>query len=396
MQRQHSIPHSLLTTTDLHVDAIYEGGSFGDVRDDPLGLLVGGGNQGGFRYEGSIEPFRVKFCVLYSDLADFDWPDRIDPETGRFTYYGDNKKLGGELHGTARQGNILLREIFSRRHLGQRDGIPPIFVFTKGARGRDVVFRGLAVPGGPGISESEDLVAVWRTKQGHRFQNYRSVFTILDAGTISRKWLQAIRDGAPTSGEAPPAWLEWRRSGEYRALTAPRVREYRTASEQLPTAASDLRLLDQIVAHYKGHKDGPYAFERCAAELFRLMQPNAHTIDLTRPWRDGGRDALGLYRVGLATSAINVEFALEAKCKSPSKSNSSGVRATARLVARIRHRQFGVFVTTSCIGDQASQELAEDGHPIIVMAGIDIVRTLKEHGLADPTALATWLASLDI
>ena len=33
-------------------------------------------------------------------------------------------------------------------HVGHRDTIPPFFIFTKGPSGRDVFFRGLAIPGG--------------------------------------------------------------------------------------------------------------------------------------------------------------------------------------------------------------------------------------------------------
>lgn len=125
------------------------------------------------------------------------------------------------------------------------------------------------------------------------------------------------------------------------------------------------------------------------------MQPSVTSLDLTRPWRDGGRDALGVCGIGTPPSAIGVEFALEAKCKAPSTPNSSGVRETARLIARIRHRQFGVFVTTSCIGSQAYQELVEDAQPVIVMAGVDIVRVLKEHGLGTPSALHASLEGLE-
>ena len=54
------------------------------------------------------------------------------------------------------------------------------------------------------------------------------------------------------------------------------------------------------------------------------------SIDLTRPWKDGGRDGLGKYRIGTATSDILVDFALEAKCKSPESGCSSGVKALAK------------------------------------------------------------------
>jgi hypothetical protein len=123
------------------------------------------------------------------------------------------------------------------------------------------------------------------------------------------------------------------------------------------------------------------------------MDPNVVGIDMTRFWRDGGRDALGHYQIGAAPASVTVEFALEAKCKA--LGSGSGVRETARLLARIRHRQFGIFVTTSCISTQAYEELIEDDQPIIVIAGADIARILIDHGLSSTTALDAWLQSID-
>jgi len=389
------VPFALLTTADLIVDAVYAGGSHGDVRDDPISPLVGGGNQGGFRYLGSPSSFDMRHCVLYSELNNPDWPDRIDLETGAFTYYGDNRTYGMDLHDTTRQGNTFLREAFHRLHLRHRDAIPPVFVFTKAGNARDVVFRGLAVPGAPGVSENDDLVAVWRTKEGNRFQNYRAIFTVLDVPRIERAWINRLKAGEHSEAGAPLPWLRWRATGVYSALTAPRTRAHRTPAEQIPRDTGDLQVLQQVVSYYDSHPDGKYAFERCAGELFRLMDPNVRSIDLTRPWRDGGRDALGEYSVGTAPSAITVEFALEAKCKKPAPDNSSGVHETARLVARIRHRQFGVFVTTSCVGEQAYKELVEDAHPIVIVSGIDIVDILKDHGVATPEGLDAWLRGLE-
>ena len=395
MRNQRRIRFSDLGTSDLLVDALYESGSYGDVRDDPLAPLLGVGNQGGFRYLGSSSPFKIRHCILYSSLIDIDWPDRLDAESGIFVYYGDNKSPGHELHETTRKGNLILREMFLRIHVGKRDQIPPVFVFTKGPNGREVIFRGLAVPGAAGVSQADDLVAVWKTKAEQRFQNYRAIFTILDVAKIPRAWISDLQAGLNSVRHAPERWLEWRTAGVYTPLLAPPAREHRSPREQLPSTTSDLGLLQQIVDYYGGHPEGAYAFERCAAELFRLMQPSVRTLDLTRPWRDGGRDALGVCGIGVPPSAIGVEFALEAKCKNPSTSNSSGVRETARLIARIRHRQFGVFVTTSCIGSQAYQELVEDAQPIIVMAGVDIVRVLKENDLATQSSLKSWLLGLE-
>jgi hypothetical protein len=113
---QRRFGYDQLPNAPLIVDAAYEGGHFGDVRDDPISRLLGGGNQGGFRYLGSLRPFAVRQCVLYTDLSDPDWPDRLDVETGRFIYFGDNKTPGQGLHDTQRRGNLILREVFERTH----------------------------------------------------------------------------------------------------------------------------------------------------------------------------------------------------------------------------------------------------------------------------------------
>jgi hypothetical protein len=58
-----------------------------------------------------------------------------------------------------------------------------------------------------------------------------------------------------------------------------------------------------------------------------------------------------------------------------------GVRETSRLISRLRHRQFGVLVTTSHLDTQAYREIREDGHPVVIIAGHDIVDILKNSEL---------------
>ena len=95
---------------------------------------------------------------------------------------------------------------------------------------------------------------------------------------------------------------------------------------------------------------------------------------MTRPSRDGGRDAIGQYAIGPAADPIRLDFALEAKCYKPG--NSVGVKELARLISRIKHREFGVLVTTSYVNEQAYKEVRDDGHHIIIIAGADLVATL--------------------
>ena len=65
-----------------------------------------------------------------------------------------------------------------------------------------------------------------------------------------------------------------------------------------------------------------------------------------------------------------MDFALEAKCYGPSE--SVGVRQVSRLISRLRHRQFGILVTTSYLDVYAYKEIKEDQHPILVIAARDI------------------------
>src|SRR5665213_2326128 len=105
------------------------------------------------------------------------------------------------------------------------------------------------------------------------------------------------------------------------------------------------------------------------------MLPDVASLDLTRPSRDGGRDGIGRLRIGKGPASILVDFAIEAKCYQ--MSSSVGVRDVSRLISRLRHRQFGVLVTTSYLESQAYKEIKEDEHPIIVLAARDIVELLR-------------------
>jgi hypothetical protein len=119
------------------------------------------------------------------------------------------------------------------------------------------------------------------------------------------------------------------------------------------------------------------------------MDSNITNCDVTRPHRDGGRDAIGTYRIGHQDQAINVVFALEAKCKVAT--SGSPEKETNRLISRLRYRQFGIFLTTSYVADQAYKEIIEDEHPIVIVAGVDIARILVDSGYSTPDAVRRWL-----
>jgi len=374
-----------LGAADLFVDAVYEGARRGNAGDDPLPSLLAVSNQGGFRYRGTLQ--QPDLVVLTSSLADVDWPDSLDPETGVFTYYGDNKKPGRSLHDTPRHGNELLRRLFdSAQARSGRSGVPPILVFANTGTWRDVRFLGLAVPGSLDPHLSEDLVAIWKNVAGRRFQNYRARFTVLDVPVISRNWITDIIAGNARSQNAPKLWLDWSSEAEPTPLLAARSVSYRTKLEQLPANAAGQRVLKTIHGYFAGR---PHDFEPCAAAIARMSIPGITSHDLTRPSRDGGRDAIGEYRIGAGVTSIVLRFCLEAKCYA--MTNGVGVRQMSRLISRLRHRDFGILVTTSYVDLQTYREIREDAHPIVVIAGADIVDLLRTHGYADADGVLMWL-----
>jgi hypothetical protein len=384
---QRTFLPSELQDANLVVDAVYQGGRSGNAGDDPLNALLTVSLMGGFRYRGSLD--NLELVVLTTTLSDVDWPDSIDRETGVFTYFGDNKKPGQELHGTPRHGNEILRNLFGMAHgsSSDRQRLPPVFIFHSTGSYRDMRFAGLAVPGTSDLRASEDLVAIWRVAAGRRFQNYRARFTILDVPVVSRSWISDVLACNPLSKNAPAAWSSWIASGDRRPLLATRSNEkYRNKVEQLPTDAEGKAIVAAIHTWFEGRS---HDFEYCAASLTRMMLPDIASIDVTRPSRDGGRDALGKLRLGREAASILVDFAVEAKCYKPG--SPVGVREVSRLISRLRNRQFGVLVTTSYLDAQAYREVTEDQHPVIVMAGADIVQLLRANGRADVNSVREWL-----
>jgi hypothetical protein len=384
-----------LPTAPLVVDAIYRGGKLGNVRDDPIARLFrGAGNQGGFRPIGRRNSGGCRALVIASSGTDPDWPDRLDTEAGEFTYYGDNKRPGHGLHETARGGNALLADIFGAvPTVGDRKTIPPTLIFTSAGTGRDVVFSGLAAPS----SDLEaGLVAIWRQTNGRRFQNYKARFEILDCTEVSRDWIDALCDGDSdrTMRLAPKVWSAWLDRGERKLLRTPRSVQHRSREEQLPapTDKSGLELIDMLRRLFTAD---PYDFEFVAAELFKFIEPRVFDLEITRKNADGGRDAVGRLRIGGEhgeSDGIYADFALEAKAYG--ESNSVGVREMSRLISRLRHRQFGVLVTTSFVHSQAYKEIREDGHPIVIVAAADIVRILRSRGLSTPQGVSDWVEQL--
>lgn len=374
-----SIISENLSEVDLLIDQVYGGSRNGNHSDEFLPKLLNVDNGAGFRYLGSprTQPSTLKILVLNTNFSDPDWPDSLDKENGLFIYYGD-KRGAGELHDTPRQGNETLRNIFEYLHTpGTNTSFPIILLFGKAGKYRDARFLGLAVPGAKDMSSDEDLTAVWRiTEDGVRFQNYRAIFTVLDVNKVSRAWINDVQKGnALTSEHAPKVWLDWISKRKYKPLQAEVSKKIRDRKQQTDMTEEELAVINELHRRFSGD-DRATDFEAVAAKIVEFYMPNAHKITLTKPWRDGGRDALGKYRICSGPGGIDVDFAIEAKCFALNQ--SVGVKHVSRLISRLRHRQFGVIVTTSYIGSQAYKEVVHDEHPVVVICAVDIAKLLLE------------------
>ncbi len=393
-----TFPFSRLPTADLIVDAIYESSTDGQLSGEPISkLLPGSGNMGGFRVSGRGD--RKNWVVLFTTGEDRDWPDSLDLNNGKFIYFGDNKTPGHELHDTRAGGNRVLRYAFSCLHdqTAPRVGVAPFLIFKKhqtrnGAR--SVQFKGLAVPGFPGMSATEDLVAVWKSTNGQRFQNYRSTFTILNVPVVSRAWILDLAAGNPNTFNAPKTWQDWVATGTYRPLVAEPTTVIRSVEQQTPDTQLKASILECVWKHFK---DTPIAFEAFAARIYQMTDSRVIIDEITRGTIDGGRDAIGRYLLGLADDPVYAEFSLEAKCYRPPINglppNTIGVKEVSRLISRIRHRQFGVLVTTALVSRQAYEEVREDRHPILFISGRDIAEILISNGFNTVERVETLLVS---
>lgn len=387
-QLNNEFEHDVLADADLVVDSIYKSGSAPNLKAEVLSKLLKVGNAGGFRYVGSGPA--IKLVVLTSNETVGAWPDYLNKESGILRYFGDNREPG-DLH--SKKGNRILRDCFSRIHEGNeaRLSIPIFLYFTKSGSGRDWCFRGLLVPGGQGISKDNELIAIWRTSDsGERFQNYEASFTVLDAASISRVWINQILSGDRNTENAPECYMQWVKSGKYKPLTAPSVKMFRTREEQLPSKKEDLQLLNHLVSHFASD---PHGFEFVAVEIWKLTSKEPVTAKVTKKTGDGGFDAEGFVHVGSKSDLVKLDFLLEAKCYAIN--SPVGVKGTSRLISRIGgNHQFGVLVTTSFVGETAYKEIRNDNKKIVILSGVDIILAFRANGIYSKELLDDWLAGI--
>ena len=398
----------------LIIDAVYRADpSKTNISAEVLSKLLGVKNQGGFRYLGKTET--PNLVVLFTSGEDVYWKDELDTTTGLLLYYGDNKTPGNDLHKTNLHGNEILRYMFDLAcsdDFEKRKKIPPVLVFKKNTSlydgeqsGRDVKFLGLAVPGIEGRPKKDWLVAVWGcNRNGDRFQNYKSFFTVLDTSSgcvlekgagINLAWINDIKVGkAYESPYAPFVWKKYIDSQKTDALSGIGDKFVKTKEQQLPSDKLQYKMLLYLQKYFID-LDGGYSFEQFACNLTRYIDPAVdENINTTRPWKDGGFDAVGRYKIFTKVeNVVYVDFYLQAKCYNP-ETTSVRTGDTARLIARIKNRQFGIMFTTSYVADQAYKEILEDGHPIVIINGRNIIEYIyNELEIRSVERLEEWLKS---
>ena len=395
----------------LIIDAVYRADpSKPNMSAEVISKLLGVKNQGGFRYLGKTET--PNLVVLFTSGEDIYWKDELDTTTGLLLYYGDNKTPGNDLHKTNLHGNEILRYMFDLAcsdDFEKRKNIPPVLVFKKNSSiydenhsGRDVKFLGLAVPGLAGKPKKDWLSAVWGcNRNGDRFQNYKSYFTVLDTSSgsalekgagINLAWLNDIKIGrAYESPYAPIVWKKYIDGLKISPLSSRAEKYIKTKEEQLPIDKLQYKML-LTLQKYFCDLDGGYSFEVFARDITIYMDSSVVDLNTTRPFKDGGFDAEGRYRIfSKVENVVYVDFYLQAKCYNP-ETTPVAVKDTARLISRIKDRQFGVMFTTSYVATQAYQEIIEDGHPIVIINGRNIIEYIyDELEIRSIEKLEEWL-----
>ena len=391
-----TIPFKQLEGVHLTTGAVYEGGHIGNISDDPLARLLKGGNSGGFRYCGSVESLNYLIITINTDNR--QWPDTMDPESGTIVCYGDNRSPDHGIHDTPRHGNLILRNLYKNLHSSKdpRCHVPPIFLFSKHpnkASPRSIRFLGVCAPGSPGLKPPNDLIRKQKQFESKRFWNYRATFTVLDIPVIKRAWIDDLETGIKDSPHRPIVWKMWHKSGLYRPLQQKHCLGVRSPGMQLPK--DDLRKA-MLFKLYRYFSSEPYKFLHFAADIYALTDSKITLGRVNRHSSDGTYGINGGFQLGIDADPVRLGFLVESKCYNPGigarKRKSIGVKEVLKMLSRLGNRQFGVLVTTSVLTRQAYEAFRKQEHPVICMAGTDIINILISNNIISVEQLTRWLS----
>lgn len=352
-------------------------------RDQFVTWIPGMGNSKGIR--------PVRFKKIKTDLPAFiilltrqsshrhlnPWDDIIDYVSGQIFYWGD-AKFNKEKSYSDFDGNKVLLRSFEYHTEGGFYKVPPILHFTKSEKGR-VTFNGLCA--------FTKLELTWFEDEGKPVKNFRYELVILDEEEVSTEWLYSrvnSDDISEINSKAPKAWIDYIKGRPQKIDVF--KKEIKSKEQQLPVSKSDLQVLKSL------HDLTPTQFEKALVELFRELPHVHHNIAGTRPSKDGGFDFYGEFSLPFPIG-YRIQFLGEAK--KYGINNPVSPDKVSRLVARLDRGQFGIFVTTSYYTKQAQEEILEDGYPVKLYSGIDLINFLKELRLIDSGQIKSeWIQEI--
>lgn len=352
-------------------------------KDQFVTWIPGMGNSKGIR--------PVRFKNIKTDLPAFiilltrqsshrhlnPWDDIIDYVSGQIFYWGD-AKFNKEKSYPDFDGNKVLLRSFEHHIEGRFNKVPPILHFTKSEKGR-VTFNGLCA--------FAKLELTWFEDEGKPVKNFRCELIILDEEEVSTEWLYSrvnSDDISEINSNAPKAWIDYIKGRPQKIDVF--KKEIKSKEQQLPDSKSDLQVLKSL------HDLTPTQFEKALVELFRKLPHVHHNITGTRPSKDGGFDFFGEFSIPFPIG-YRIQFLGEAK--KYGINNPVSPDKVSRLVARLDRGQFGIFVTTSYYTKQTQEEILEDGYPVKLYSGIDLINFLKELRLIDNNRIKSeWIQEI--
>jgi len=342
------------------------------------------GNSGGIR--------SAKFLNLVSDLPCYmvlitrnishrwynPWEDIIDYSTGTIFYWGDAKFDRNKNYAEFR-GNKNLLKSYEKVLDDNLEVVPPILHFSKLESGI-VKFNGLCA--------LTNLQLTWFEDNGNPVKNYRCELTILDIDKVEVDWLHERANCSEQNNlnnNAPQIWKEYIK-GNIKRLDVWSKSILSKADQLPPVSSKQNKILHQLVALT------PTQFEAVVVEIFKNLPHVNHKIIRTRPTADGGFDFFGQFSIPYPLK-YEIEFLGEAK--KYSQDNAVQPKHVSRLVARLNRGQYGIFVTTSYYTRQTQKEVLEDGYPVKLYSGMDLVNFLYELRLIENESIKRdWLENV--
>jgi hypothetical protein len=310
--------------------------------------------------------------------AENPWDDIIDYQSSIIYYWGD-AKYNKSKHYTEARGNKRLIQVWEHILENKLELSPPILHFSKPRKGI-IKFSGLCV--------LTDLKHSWFEQAGNPVKNLRAELTILDIEEIQINWLHdraMCSDIKKLNFNAPLIWKKYI-SSKLQKLDIHR-RKILKKEQQLPdNSSTDMNVINKLISLT------PEAFEIVLVEIFKQLPHVNHTITRTRLVRDEGFDFYGEFSLPFP---LGYKIAFLGEAKRYRQQNGVGPNLISRLVARLNRGQFGIFVTTSYYTEQAQREVIQDGYPVRLYSGKDIINFLRELRLIENGEIKQkWLDSI--